>query len=51
MSDNHSTAPVPSGKSAKPNMSERNRNVLMLVEIEMSAGHSFRLLRNPRRQG
>jgi len=32
-------------------VSERNRNVLCLVEIEMSAGQSFRFPRNPRRQG
>jgi hypothetical protein len=32
-------------------LSERNRNVLRLVELEMSAGQSFRFSRNPRRQG
>jgi REP element-mobilizing transposase RayT len=32
-------------------MSERNRNVLYLVEIEMSSFHFVRLARKPRRQG
>jgi len=32
-------------------LSERNRNVLMLVEIEMSAGQTFRFPRKPRRHG
>ena len=32
-------------------LSERNRNVRCLVEIEMSCGHSVRLPPNPRRQG
>jgi RimJ/RimL family protein N-acetyltransferase len=32
-------------------MSERNRNVLMLAEIEMSAGQTFRFLGKPRRHG
>ena len=32
-------------------VSNRNRNVRCLVEIEMSGRQSFRFSRNPRRQG
>jgi len=38
-------------KASLIKLSERNRNVLCLLEIEMSAGQSFRLAWNPRRQG